>query len=40
MKIAVNNKHVIVPEGCTAKALCDITNLSESDKAAIAAGME
>ena len=40
MKITVNNKQMIVPEGCTVKALCDIMNIKESDGAAIAVGMD
>lgn len=40
MKIIVNNKQMIVPEGCTVKLLCDIMNIKDSDGAAIAVGMD
>ena len=40
MNIIVNDRKMIVPEGCTVKALCDIMNLRESDGAAIAVGMD
>ncbi len=40
MKISVNDKQMIVPDACTVSVLCGIMNLTDSDGAAIAVGMD
>jgi len=40
MNISVNEKEMLVPEGCNVKDLCNIINIKENDGVAIAVGMD
>ena len=40
MRITVNDKQMILPDGCNVKTLCEIINIKDSDGAAIAVGMD